>query len=270
MPSPFPGMNPYLEHLALWSGVYHRLITAIANQIAPQIRPKYIVAIEERVYEVSGETSLLVGVLDVSMQRVQTTKPTSNLNLGVAAVASQPIEVTLPLSETLTEGYLEIRAVATGEVITAIEVLSPKNKLSAAGRLQYETKRQKVLGSATHLVEIDLLRQGEPMPILEQGIQSHYRILVSRSEIRPKAQLYGFNLPQRVPVFPVPLEASEAEPLVDLQRSIDEIYDQGGYDLRIDYSREPVPGLAETDALWVKELLRSRGFSLEPPEEGRN
>lgn len=57
MPSPFPGMNPYLAHPALWSGVHHRFITAIANDLAPQIRPKYIVAIEERVYQMSGEES---------------------------------------------------------------------------------------------------------------------------------------------------------------------------------------------------------------------
>ncbi|GAA6624175.1 hypothetical protein NUACC26_100000 [Scytonema sp. NUACC26] len=39
MSYPFPGMNPYLEHPSLGSGVHHRLITAIANDLAPQIRP---------------------------------------------------------------------------------------------------------------------------------------------------------------------------------------------------------------------------------------
>jgi len=68
MPSPFPGMNPYLEHPSLWAGIHHRLITAIANDLAPKLRPKYIVAIEERVYEVSGDTALLIGVPDVSVQ----------------------------------------------------------------------------------------------------------------------------------------------------------------------------------------------------------
>ena len=68
MPSPFLGMNPYLEHPSLWAGIHHRLITAIANHLAPKLRPKYIVAIEERVYEVDGDTALLVGVPDVSVQ----------------------------------------------------------------------------------------------------------------------------------------------------------------------------------------------------------
>ena len=154
MPSPFPWMNPYLEHPALWSGIHHRLITAIANKLAPKIRPKYIAAIEECVYEINGENSLLVGVPDVSVQR--SLKSAMPSNLAVAGAVSQPMEVTIPIPEILTEGYLEIRSVETGEAITVIEVFSPKNKQSLVGRLQYETKCQKVLSSSTHLVEIDL------------------------------------------------------------------------------------------------------------------
>ena len=257
MPSPFPGMNPYLEHPALWSGIHHRLITAIANDLAPRIRPKYIAAIEERVYEISGEASLLVGLPDVSVQR--SSKSAIPSNLAVADSATQPMEVKIPLPEILTEGYLEIPSVETGEVITAIEVLSPKNKQSMAGRLQYETKRQKVLGSTTHLVEIDLLRQGKPMP-MEGAIKSDYRILVSRSNTRPKAALYGFHLRARIPQFPVPLRSEDIEPSVDLQRLLHEIYDQGAYDLRLDYSRAIAPALSEADAAWVDEVLRQQGL----------
>lgn len=260
MPSPFAGMNPYLEHPSLWSGVHHRLITAIANDLAPQIRPKYIVAIEERVYQISGEESLLIGVPDVSVQRAKTVTNTIESNVAVVAQTVQPIEATILLPETLTEGYLEIRATETGEVITAIEILSPKNKQSGVGRLQYETKRQSVLGSCTHLVEIDIYRQGKPMPILSPKVESDYRILVSRSDKRPKAELYAFNLPDRIPQFSLPLHLQNAEPLVDLQRLVHEIYDQGGYDLRLDYSREPMPTLSQNNAAWVDSVLREQGL----------
>lgn len=261
MPSPFPGMNPYLEHPTLWSGIHHRLITAIANDLAPKIRPNYIAAIEERVYEMSGEASLLVGIPDVSVQGSK--KATTNLSNNITSTAqtiAQPMEVTLPLPEALTEGYLEIRSVETGEVITAIEVLSPKNKQSVVGRLQYETKRQKIFKSDTNLVEIDLLRQGKSMPILEENIESDYQILVSRSKIRPKAELYRFNLQDKIPQFPLPLRDNDTEPVVDLQKLLHEIYDQGGYDLRLDYSRSPVPNLPEVDAIWAEELLKHEGL----------
>ncbi len=133
-------------------------------------------------------------------------------NLAVVSATTQPIEIILPLPEIITEGYLEIRAVETEEVVTIIEVLSPKNKQVGIGRLQYETKRLKILGSSTHFVEIDLLRQGNPMPMLGE-FPSHYRIVISQSETRPKAKLYRFNLPDEIPKFLVPLQAGETEPM---------------------------------------------------------
>ncbi len=257
MPSPFPGMNPYLEHPSLWAGIHHRLITAIANDLAPKLRPKYIVAIEERVYEVNGDTSLLVGVPDVSVQSsLFLARPTES-NLAVVS-PTMPMDVLLPMPEILTEAYLEIRAVETEEVVTIIEVLSPKNKQVGIGRLQYETKRLKILGSATHFVEIDLLRQGSSMPMIGDFLQSHYRIVVSYSETRPKAALYGFNLPDGIPEFPVPLKASEAELKINPKLLLDQIYDQGSYDLRIDYSRPPIPALSEPDMAWVNEILQQQ------------
>lgn len=268
MPSIFPGMDPYLERPALWSGVHHRLITAIANDLAPQIRPKYIVAIEEHVYQTIGEQSLLLGVPDVSVHGPQRASNATESNVAVAAPRTQPIEVQVPMPEILTEGYLEIREVDSGEVITVIEILSPKNKKSGVGRQQYENKRQLILGSDTHLVEIDLLRQGKPMPVLSNVIKnsstgeniSSYRILVSRSNRRPKAELYAFNLQDVIPTFTVPLAPQEPEPVVDLQSLFSEIYDLGGYDLRIDYSRKLVPALSTTDAAWADRLLRDRGL----------
>ncbi|MCC5617051.1 DUF4058 family protein [Nostoc sp. CHAB 5836] len=262
MPSPFPGMNPYLEHPSLWAGIHHRLITAIANDLAPKLRPKYIVAIEERVYEVSGDTALLIGVPDVSVQSSPYAVRSPESNLAVAPT-TQSIEVLLPLPEILTEAYLEIRAVETEEVVTIIEVLSPKNKQVGIGRMQYETKRLKILGSATHFVEIDLLRQGNGMAMVGDFRQSHYRIVVSKSETRPKAQLYGFNLQDRIPVFPVPLRTNELEPAIDLRSLLDQIYDQGSYDLRIDYSRPPIPALSEPDMAWVTERLQQQALQPE-------
>lgn len=256
MSSPFPGMNPYLENPSLWAGIHHRLITAIANDLAPKLRPKYIVAIEERVYEVSGDTALLVGVPDVSLQSSPSSTRSTELNLAVAPTPHS-VEVLLPLPEILTEAYLEIRAVETEEVLTIIEVLSPKNKQVGIGRLQYEAKRLKILGSGTHFVEIDLLRQGNPMAMVGNFEQSHYRIVVSPSETRPKAQLYGFNLQDKIPEFTVPLQTEKTQLSINLKSLLDQIYEQGSYDLRIDYSRPPIPALSEIDMVWVGEILKS-------------
>ncbi|GAA6623037.1 hypothetical protein NUACC26_088620 [Scytonema sp. NUACC26] len=79
-------------------------------------------------------------------------------NVAVSYVLTQPVTVILLLSDNVRQGHLEIRDIATSEVVTAVEVLSPANKRPGQGRKQYETKRQTILESTTHLVEIDLLR----------------------------------------------------------------------------------------------------------------
>lgn len=126
------------------------------------------------------------------------------------------------------------------------------------GRVAYETKRREVLGSPTHLVEIDLLRGGKPMRILSEAQPSDYRILVSQGNRRPLAQLYGFSVRQEIPKFLLPLRSEDTEPLVNLQTLLFEVYEQAGFDLAIDYSLEPVPPLKEEDKIWVDALLREK------------
>lgn len=221
VPSPFPGMNPYLENPELWPEGHHRLITAIADAIAPPIPPKYRVAIEKRTYLSDGED-----------------QTPSNTTLSAQ---SESVTVILPMPEEVREGYLEIREVTTGRVVTAIEVLSPTNKRAGKGRETYETKRREVLSSPTHLVEIDLLRDDKPMRIMSETQKTDYRILVSRRNRRPLAQLYAFTVRQEIPKFPLPLQLGDTEPLVDLQSLLIGVYERAGFDLAVDYSRQ-LPG----------------------------
>ncbi len=155
MPSPFPGMNPYLEHPEVWPGVHLLLISELTKFLSPQLRPKYRVGVEVRMYETIGEQSLLVGIPDLTVKGSQVTTKQPMTNVAVAQAPTQPQTVQVPVPETIKQGYLEVREVATKEVVTAIEILSPINKRSGEGRKQYETKRNKVLGSFTHLVESD-------------------------------------------------------------------------------------------------------------------
>ncbi len=258
MPSPFPGMNPYLEDPELWSEVHHRLITAIAIAIAPDLRPKYRVAIEKRTYLSDIENSVLVGIPDVA---VYAKRSTANQPRSTVALASrtEAISVTIPLPEEVRESYLAIKEGETGAVITVVEIISPKNKRSKEGRKAYEKKRQQVLASSTNLVEIDLLRSGKPMRIIEK-IESDYRILISRGDRRPRASLYAFSVRDEIPAFPLPLESGDTEPLVELQPLLNEIYDQASFDMAIDYDREPVPKLKPEDVAWADELLRTEGL----------
>jgi hypothetical protein len=270
MPSPFVGMNPYLEHPATWANVHHRLITAIADFLSPQVLPKYQVMIEERVYRIQGKmqgqleigNSILVGVPDVAIAQRDTKSSDRATNKATAVISppSQPLTVTLPMPELVRQSHLEIRDIVTSEVVTVIEVLSPANKRSGDGRTQYESKRQTILASLAHFVEIDLLRSWEPMPTLSGGILSQYRILVSDREQRPQASLYAFNLNEAIPVFPIPLRSPDAELWVDLQELLHGVYDRAGYAYAIDYHLDPIPSLSEADTAWLNDFLTSKGL----------
>lgn len=143
-------------------------------------------------------------------------------------------------------------------MVTVIELLSPTNKQrGSAGYQRYLQKRLDILNSQSHLVEIDLLRGGQPLPIEGHPPPSDYRIIVSRGWQRPRAYLYAFNVQELIPDCPVPLESeTEEEPLLELQDLLRTLYEQAGYDLRIDYGQKPLPPLGEADAGWAAGLLQ--------------
>ena len=246
MRSRFPGMNPYLENPELWSEVHFGLISVLARSLNALITPKYRAAVEKRVYT----DSLLVGIPDVAIFQQGTETAESQ---GTTATLSEPLVVTVPIAEENQERFLEIRAVATGTVVTVVEVLSPKNKRAGEGKAKYDAKRQTVLNSATHLVEIDLLRTGEPKP-MAGGVASDYRILVSRANRRPAAELYPFNLREPLPRFLLPLHPGDLEPVVDLQTLLKQVSQEAALDLAIDYTAQPIPPLSEADFQWSQTL----------------
>ncbi|MEM6838068.1 MAG: DUF4058 family protein [Cyanobacteria bacterium P01_C01_bin.120] len=257
MPSPFPGMDPFLEAADIWPEVHSRLIVALADALAPALMPDYYVAIEKRIYISTPDDNLLIGVPDAIVMGQPTTSMPSVLAPNVATLAKndQPQTVILPLAEEVQERYLEIRETQTEKVITLVEVLSPKNKRPGEGRQAYLRKRQRVLTSATHLVEIDLLSQGLPMPMQGNIRPSAYRILVSSSQQRPQAALYAFNLPDPIPAFHLPLRSQKPEPLIDLKPLLDGIYDRAGYSLRLSLTPDALPALSPEAKAWVTTLL---------------
>lgn len=262
MPTPFPGMDPYLERRGLWEAIHTNLIVAIQYYLTPRLRPKYHANIEQRTYlSVVSAKGDLIGKPDIMITTpkppVRQT-PTAVLTMAEPLVADSPMQGELPATEEIVERYLEIRDTTTQEVITAIEILSPTNKETQEGRQQYEQKRRKVLASATSLVEIDLLRRGKPFAMSVSGVEaeksSDYRIVISRSWQRPNADIYLFSLRQRIPSFLIPLRYGEAEPVLPLNQLLHEIYDQGGYDMVIDYRQPAEPPLSAEDARWAAEL----------------
>jgi hypothetical protein len=259
MPSPFPGMDPYLEGRQIWPRVHARLIVAMADYLTPLVEPAYYVEIEERVYisRVTPEGEKLIHP-DVAV--LGPPEPASSAG-GLAVATAAAVEtqtVTLPLYEQIRESYLEIRTLEGEELITSIELLSPTNKRPGPGRREYEAKRRHVLQSWTNLVEVDLLRAGRPME-MQPSPASDYRILVLTAREYPRAQLLAFNLPQPIPAVPIPLREGEAPVPLPLGRLLNEVYDRARYGRRIRYDGlPPEPPLAPETAAWLDALLRGK------------
>ncbi|MBI3970304.1 MAG: DUF4058 family protein [Chloroflexi bacterium] len=273
MPSPFPGMDPYLENPGLWPGVHNWLIATLGEDLSPLLLPRYYVALEERVYIAEPERLDLVGRPDVVVvpANVESQLPSGGQMPGGLASSQnasgiQVLTAEVPMPDEVRETYLEIHEAVSGEVVTVVEILSPTDKRPGEGRRVYEAKRLQTLGTRTHLVEIDLLRSGEPLPLWprdwpqDHPLSGDYRIAIARGDRRPLADVFAFTVRNAIPVFALPLRRGDDEPQVDLSTSLQKVFDRGGYALRIDCRSEPVPPLRPEDAAWADALLRSRGL----------
>ncbi len=251
MRTPFPGMDPYLEQRDLWPNIHSSLIVALRDDLAPRLRPRYYIAVEERTTRVGPEDitfTLRPDVAVIGLNRLN--EATAVYQTGGA------LTVQVPLPDELRETFLEIRRVADSRVVTVVELLSPTNKRPGEGRRIYEEKRLMLFGTRTHLVEIDLLRAWLPMPMDGCPPDADYRILISRANRRPRADLLVFGVRDVIPSFTLPLLPGDDEPVVELNRLLHEVYDRAGFDLRINYSQAPEPPLRADDAAWAAGLIQ--------------
>lgn len=256
----FPGMDPYLESKALWSGVHGRLVVYIADLLAPRIRPRYATTVEERVY-VEGPDRMVVP--DVSVRRTWSEEPAGGVAVAVLE-ADAPVVVLAP-TEPIRETYVAILDLqAAQKIVTIIEVVSPTNKYAGPGRESYLAKQEQVLSSDVHLVEIDLLRQGpHVLSIPEASVRTRaattydYLICVNRAAgRRDRYELYPRRVRDRLPRIRIPLAEGDSDTVLDVQAVVNQAYEAGAYRDRIEYGRPCDPPLSGDDLAWGNERIQ--------------
>ncbi len=257
MPSPFPGMDPYLEKH--WEDVHGSVITYARDAIAPQLPGDLFARTEQRVYVDAGGFPMSIQRPDVHVVERPRWSETGR-GSSARITAAEPILLDFQ-SDPVVESYIQIMDANGNSVVTGIEVVSPANKIDGAGRLAYLRKRDEFLASNANLVEIDLIRAGNWVTMLMPYLvpapyHTAYRVSARRSTSGAKGELYPIALTDRLPVIRIPLRVDEPDVFLDLQRLIDRAYEFGGYD-GTDYTKPCDPVLTGEEADWVDALLKA-------------
>jgi hypothetical protein len=184
-------------------------------------------------------------------------------------VADEPVRLRL-LKEEVREDYLQIYETASRKLITGIEFVSPSNKAEVEARELYLRKRRELWKAHVNMVEVDLLRGGKPVVRLPRSLLRSIRargyvVNVMRVGSR-EYEFYPIDLRAHLPRVGIPLKPGEPDAVLDLQAALARVYEQGAYELRIDYIHEPVPRLEPETERWADKLLIEAGLRsrLEP------
>jgi hypothetical protein len=257
MPSPFPGMNPYLEQPAVWQDFHQTFLALLRRVLRELVHSDYYIKVEEQLYihELPADERRLLGKGDMT---VTSARPRSSAGTAAGAVLEAPVYGRISSAvEIERHAFLEIRDRQQHELITVLELLSPSNKKSGADREQYLAKRREILASSVHLVELDLLRGGPRMPV-EDRPDCEYCVLVSHAEQRPRVGIWPLRLREPLPTIPIPLRSPSPDARIDLQQALHRHYDESGYGDYI-YLTPPQPPLHPTDAAWAAQFVPQPG-----------
>lgn len=268
MKSPFPGMDPYIEACGLWADFHEELIGEIKRAVGPALPAGYLARTGKRSYvvlaEANGKTEHSF-LPDVSVTAPAATRTKSGKSPSPSVAEVEPVELLAFVEKEFEESFIDIFELKPERrLVTSIEVLSPSNKRRGSrGWKKYLRKRQALLLGKANLVEIDLLRGGDRMPMLDRWPDCPYTLLVSREERAPRCKVWPAFFDRPLPAIPVPLSRPTPDLTLALQPLIETIYERGRYHEDIDYSLPPEPPFTEEQTVWLRQQLQDRGA--QPP-----
>ena len=260
MPSPFPGMDPFLE--AHWGDVHTALSTYIRNEIQGQLPGDLLARIEESVLlevfdDDNPESKYERRYPDVGVFEATVSDGQSPTNGGSLAIAEPIITVSRFTKRTQRSVHIYDPS-RKMKLVTAIELISPGNKIGSKNRDEYHERSDQILDSGASLVEIDLIRQGRSVlyaPALEE--RGHYAICVIRGWKPERAEVYPVRFDVALPTIRIPLRRGDADAILELQKLLDRAYADGRYN-SLDYTQPLKPPFTAAENRWLKAQLKKR------------
>ena len=256
MPSPFPGIDPYLEAQGRWPGFHTALMTHCSEVLNRDLPEGYVAQIDERISLVSFDNPATERIPDVLVMRADD-GPSSSRDVESPAVGVlEPTTMQLVKRVVeVRECWVEIYHLPEMELVTVVEILSPSNKVGT-GRGDYLAKRDALIDQPVNLVEIDLLLSGSRLPMKPQLPTGVCCAIVARPEHRPDAQVFAWGIRHPLRRLPLPLRAPDADVPLDLAEIYHMTYDRGGYGRVVRYGT-PLPTslpIAADDRGWAESL----------------
>lgn len=252
MPSPFPGMDPYLESQPFWANLHSSLVSVAQAELKKRLPRKYTVWSDIYIWLHEPDAQTRRGKPD----DFTTAKAAGHENAGVAALAA-PATTLLPATRREGNKYLKIKEAGSERVITVIEFLSPANKAPGPDRDGYLAKRNEYLATRTNLVEIDLHRTGRRMPMGKpKPPRADYYVQICRAIDFPKTGVWPFSVRDPLPNIPIPLNPEDGAVTLPLQACFGAAYEIGPYDAAVNYARPPRIALHGEDAAWAKAIAK--------------
>jgi Protein of unknown function (DUF4058) len=264
---PFPGrVDPWAEAGRYFQQLHAEMISTLMLQTQDTLI--------EMGYSIGREASLQITERrepDIYIeQEINNVQPPVSWNYPQAA-ASVLAEPGISIEEQLFElEALHIIEVETGDLVTIIEIISPKNKESQGIIRDYiQNRRHFVRDKGVNVVELDLTRSVKRL--LDDGVVKAYPYNVAVHLPRQKARLIGIAYGESLKRLALPLRA-EVIP-VELQSAYDQAYQQASIAMHIEreshYSEIelPFPSLLldsqrqetlETVQHWLAELNHLR------------
>ncbi len=240
----FVGMDPFIEKQC-WEDFHQEMTSAMRSQLLPLLLERgYDATLEQRVYlerrELSETRRLVRPDIAIHTEKRLLGGSGGGVALLEPITEAEVTELTLPtLTDERREPYIAIYKMPERRLVTVIELLSPTNKNpNADGYHEYLHKRNQILDSEVHLVEIDLLREGNRLPTIEPLPEGDYYVFLSRSERRPRVIVIAWKLNHRLPRIPIPLLEGDPDVPLDLQAAYEDAFARARYDLRLDYGKE--------------------------------
>jgi len=253
MPSPFPGMDPFLEGPA-WPDFHNSFLVFLRTSLSAQLLPRYLVTVEQRVVlePLQGDEPR-VFVADIGVARDEFAGAEARTRSAVAVL--EPTVLPQPRFLKVRQLFLHVLEAESREIVTVIELLSPTNK-TPGERNDYLAKRDHLLDVGVNLLEIDLLRGGRRIPTSEALPSGDYYAFLSRASRRTEVSVFSWTIRDRLPTLPVPLREDDPDAAADLQAAFERTFDEGGFGYRLRYGQPLMPTPPAPTAEWIDERLR--------------